>query len=345
MNPRLRLFVVILAVVTVANVGWRLWRSHGLITIDATDRPLTEVIRSVEKQGGIKLRSNAPAETKVTLHLRKVPLLHALEVLAANTDSNLSVAYFAAPDKRTIESALAAISAGDRAEGWHRFALPPMRGLSDGDEGTIDPREEEWKVKPATDSTLHAYLEEASHTLSALFFVPEQWNPPVAKAPKSGKITSVLPRLVKSVRGESAEVFLLRGRPQAGSRDVADGNGPRNRAGRERADNNGRSGGLSREEMQKVFAERELAQIERLPSDKQAEARARFEERRKFFAELAQLSDEERRAKMEEAIEKMMNDPERTAKMAVEGVKRSAMKTASQRAARYRGYLDRKRSQ
>jgi len=102
--------------------------------------------------------------------------------------------------------------------------------------------------------------------------------------------------------------------------------------------------GLPPEAMRQVMEERELAQIERLPKDKQAEARARLEERKKFFAELAQLSDEERRAKMEEAMEKLMNDSDRAARMTAEGVKRGAMKTASQRAERYRGYLDRKRA-
>jgi hypothetical protein len=342
MNPRLRIFLIIFAVLVVGNIGWRLWRTHGLITIDVTDRPLSEVIRSVEKQGGIRLRSNAPADTKVTLHLRKVPLLHALEVLAANTDMNLSVAYFTASDKRTIETALAAISAGQPADGWKRFALPPMRGMAD-DDGTADPRQEQWKVKAPEQPTLHAYLEQASHTLSAQFFAPEQWNPPVAKAPKSGKIASVISRLAKSVRGESAEVFLLRGRPQR-SGEIAEGNAASNREARDGAQNE-RERGIPRDEMRKAMEERQLAQIERLPKDKQAEARARWEERKKFFADLAQLSEEQRRAKIEEAMEKMMNDSDRAAKMMAEGVKRSAMKTASQRAARYRGYLDRKRTQ
>ena len=343
MNPRLRIFLLILAVLAVGNIGWRLWRTHGLITIDVTDRPLSEVIRSVEKQGGIRLRSNAPADTKVTLHLRKVPLLHALEVLAANTDMNLSVAYFAASDKRTIETALAAISAGQPADGWKRFALPPMRGMADDDDGTTDPRQEQWKVKAPAEPTLHAYLEQASHVLPAQFFAPEQWNPHVAKAPKSGKIAAVISRLAKSARGTSAEVFLLRGRPQR-SGEIAEGTTVAERAPRDGAQNE-RGRGIPREEMRKAMEERELAQIERLPKEKQAEARARWEERKKFFADLAQLSEEQRRAKIEEAMEKMMNDTDRAAKMMAEGVKRSAMKTASQRASRYRGYLDRKRSQ
>jgi hypothetical protein len=343
MNPRLRIFAVVLTLLFVGNIGWRVWKNRGLVTIDVTDRPVSEVIRSVEKQGGIKLRSNLPAESKVTLHLRKVPLLHALEVLAANTDTNLSVAYFTAPDKRSIDTALMTMNSGQPMEGWKRFALPPMRGMADADEGSVDPRDEEWKVKSPAETTLHGYLEQASHILSAQFFAPEQWNPQVAKAPKSGKISTVIPRLAKSIRGESAEVFLLRGRPQR----LADGAGADRPPGAERrdgADSGGRRG-LPREEMRQVMEERELAQIERLPKDKQAEARARWEERRKFFAELAQLSEEERRAKMEEMMEKMMNDSDRAAKMTAEGVKRSAMKTASQRAERYRGYLDRKRAQ
>src|SRR5678816_4026670 len=107
MNNRLRLFIIALAILCVANIAWRLWAGRGRISINANDRPVSEVIRSVERQAGIRLRSNLPADAKVTLHLRKVPLLHALDVLAANTDANWTVSYFAAPDQQTIDATLA----------------------------------------------------------------------------------------------------------------------------------------------------------------------------------------------------------------------------------------------
>jgi hypothetical protein len=45
------------------------------------------------------------------MHVRKVPLLHALEVLAANTGASWA-SYFAAPDKTAIDTALATMATG-----------------------------------------------------------------------------------------------------------------------------------------------------------------------------------------------------------------------------------------
>lgn len=343
MNNRLRLFIIALAILCLANIAWRAWSGRGRITINANDRPISEVIRSVEKQAGIRLRSNLPADAKVTLHVRNVPLLHALDVLAASTDANWTVSYFAAPDQQMIDTALAAIATGQEVEGWKRFALPPMRGIPDMDQGITDPRFEEWQPKPAGQGVLHAYLEQASHLLSAQFWVPEQWNPAVNTPPKSGKITDVMPKLAKTAHGKSAEIFLLRGRPQrppevAGTAQTGQQSQPG--AGRIRM---GGPGGPPSEEMLKALEERERAQIARLPKDKQSDALARLDERKKFFEEMSRLTPEERQAKMEERMEQMMSKGDAYSRMSAEGTKRGAMKSADQRADGYRGYLDRKR--
>lgn len=343
MNTKLRYLLIALAVVCVANIGWRAWASRGRITIKASDAPLSTVMRSIEKQAGIRLRSNLPADTKVTLHVRKVPLLHALDVLAANVGANWNVAYFTAPDKQSIDAALATISAGTQAEGWKRWSLPAMRGMGE-DEGNSDPRLEVWQPKAAATGSLHAYLEQASHVLSAQFWAPEQWNPAVSGGPKAGEIRKVLPKLAKAARGTSAEVFLLRGRPQPGQFAGREGGGAGSGAVRESSGGRRQGEGRS-EEMMKVMEEREQARIERLPKDKRAEALAEAEARRQFFAELAKLSPEERRAKMEERMEQMMSDPAAVARMEAGSTRRGAMQTADQRAERARGYLERKRQQ
>jgi hypothetical protein len=97
------------------------------------------------------------------------------------------------------------------------------------------------------------------------------------------------------------------------------------------------------EEMRKAMEERTLAQIERLPKEKRAAALAEIEERKKFFAELALLSPEDRAAKLAEKREEAMNNPEAMARMENGSMKRSAMQTADQRAQRYKSYLDKKR--
>ena len=341
MSSKLRLLLVVLLALCLANIGWRVWSGRGRITIDAKDKPVAEVIRSLERQAGIRIGTNLPADAKVTMHVRKVPLLHALEVLSAHTGANWSVAYFAAPDKGSIDAALATMASGQELEGWKRWSMPPMRGF-DGDNGSSDPRLEEWKTKPLPEGTLHAYLGQAANVLSAQFWAPEQWNPSVSAPPKAGKITKVMPKLASAVRGRSAEVFLLRGRraqPQ-----LADAGSDRTRTRNREGGDGDRifRGGPPSEEMQKAMEERARAAIERLPKDKQAEALARLEERRKFSQEMAKLSPEERRAKMEEMMEQRMNSGD-AARLSTEGAKRGAMQNADQRAERYKGYLDRKR--
>ena len=46
--PRLRILLPLLVALVVANVAWLVWSRWGLITIHADDRPLPEVIRSIE---------------------------------------------------------------------------------------------------------------------------------------------------------------------------------------------------------------------------------------------------------------------------------------------------------
>src|SRR4051812_49417228 len=117
MNNRLRLSLILLGALCVANLGWHLWTGWRLITIDATGTPIAAVIASIEKQGGIRLRTNLPSDTPVTMHVRKSSLMHTLEVLAASTDASWNVTYVTAPDKGSIENALATISSGQTPEG------------------------------------------------------------------------------------------------------------------------------------------------------------------------------------------------------------------------------------
>ena len=78
MNSKLRILVFTLVILCVVNVSWRLWTARGLITINADSRPVAEVIHQFEKQGHIPLRSNLAADATVTMHVRKVPLFHAM---------------------------------------------------------------------------------------------------------------------------------------------------------------------------------------------------------------------------------------------------------------------------
>jgi hypothetical protein len=90
--------------------------------------------------------------------------------------------------------------------------------------------------------------------------------------------------------------------------------------------------------------ERMLAAIEKLPKEQRAEARTEFDERKKFFEEISKLPEEERRAKMQERMEAMMNNSAAAQRFENAMAKRGAMQSADQRAERYRGYLQRKQN-
>ncbi len=341
MNTRLRICLCILAILCVANVGWRVWANWGLITIDADSRPVAEVAHSVEKQAGIRLATNLPADAKVSVHVHKVPLLHALDVLAAATNATWSVGYFSAPDRPSIDTALANFSNNQELEGWKKVGLPqlPMRGM-ELDPGKFDPRLDRWEVQPASEATLQAYLEQAAHTLSVQYWMPAQWNPAVSPPPKPGKIQDVMPKLAKSVNGQTSAVFLLTSMAQfpGGFAGAGAGGGGQNQGARPSSGSAspGGAGGTSSDEMRKLMEDRIAAQINRLPPDKRAAAQEEMEKRKKFFEELAQLSPEERKAKMQQAIENFMNNPANAAKVESNGIQRGAMQSASQRNAFYR---------
>ena len=346
MSKRSRLCLFILAALCVANLGYRLWASWGLISIDANGTPLSTVVANIQRQAGIRLRTNLPADTTVTMHVRKASLVHALEVLSATTNSSWNVSYFTAPDKGSIETALTSLAANQQPEGWQRFSFGGPRGVAgEFEQGVADPRIDPWKPKPAPEGTLHAYLQQAALMTSAQFWAPEQWNPAVPRPPKEGEVRNSVASLAKTVRGTTAEVFFLRGRPQmaaAAEQDTDSAGADRPTRG-ERGDRGNRTT-MTSDEMRKAMEERALAQIDRLPKDQRAAAIAQLDERRKFWEELAQLSPEERRAKMAEHMEQVMNSPDAAARMESGSTKRSAMQTADQRAQRYKGYLDRKRA-
>jgi hypothetical protein len=70
----------------VANVGYYFYFNWGLVTVKVKDAPLKQVISSIEWQAWVKIYSNLPADTKVTMYADHVPLAEAMESLAANVD-------------------------------------------------------------------------------------------------------------------------------------------------------------------------------------------------------------------------------------------------------------------
>src|SRR5476651_600335 len=76
----------IFGLLVLANIAYYFYNNWGLVTVKATDVPLSKVISSIEWQGWVKIYTNLAPDTKVTMYVDHVPLAEAMETLAANVD-------------------------------------------------------------------------------------------------------------------------------------------------------------------------------------------------------------------------------------------------------------------
>ena len=335
MNRQRLLIPATILIVLVAVIYW-ICSGWGLITVDVNGKPLSEVIRSIEKQGGIVLKTNMDATKPVSMHVLKVPLTEALETLREITDSRWRLGYFFAADTATLKGAIDSIASGKRPEGWKNFEVPLFGRPGSLDDAAVpmDPRYDVWNVNEPAEKTLQGFMQAAATGVSASFTCPEQFNPPVGKAPSSGEIRKSAAKLAKIAGAKVEEVFLLMGRP-AGvaesdrNRDEDDG-GP----GRGRSSFGGRGGPPNFD----LMRQRQVAEIAKLPKGEQAVAKAEFDEREQFFTALRDTPEADRRAKMEEYF----NKPENQDKMADRKARGDERKTPEQRLQKYQSYVQRK---
>ncbi len=326
MNRR-RILIVLAVLLLAGNVFYYVWKGWGLITIHAQDRPLSEIARSIERQGHVTLKYDLDPATKVSMNVVRVPVSEALETLSTVTESRWRLTYVFGSDAAAVRGEIATLSSDQRDESLTSLyvPLPPIGADSDGP--LPDPRRDTWAVKVPDEHKLQAYLEGAAKGVSAEFVVPASWNPDVNSAPSSGQIRKVAPKLASAAKGKVEEIFLLaknqRPRGDDGERpDPGDGGGGRF------------GGGLNRG----AIGDRMQAEIDKLPPEKRAAAQAEQDERKSFFTALRDLPQEERRAKMEEFFEKT-EVQDRMEKMQAD---RDARRTPEQRMARAQKYRERK---
>lgn len=335
---RNRWLLVAIALLLLGNFVWHYWMHRGLITIHSKTDPLSKVIHQIEKQGHVTVKTNMDGTTPIAMWVTDVTVADALETLSVVTESSWRLAYFVAPDKSSISGAIGSIVSNQKPEGWKSVYYPIRGGLIDTDQDVpVDPRKDPWNVKPAKEPNAQAYLEQAARSVSANFLFPENWNPPVKSAPKSGPIDDSLPRLASAAKGKYEEVFLLRKRGEGKGRDRQGGeDGPRfasndDEGGRPAfGGGGGPRGGGNREAME----ERLQAELAKMSPEQRKEA----EDRRAFFASLRDLPPEQRQAKMEE----LMNNPAIQDKMDNAQAAREARNSPAQRASRANNYLSRK---
>jgi hypothetical protein len=191
------------AIVLCAFFFTRWLLAEPTISVHFDNAPLSKVIEAFQKQGKIKIRSTLDPATPVTVHLKRSPVLEAIDILAVRVDGNWRVGYFVAPDAPTLAEGLA--SPEPRPQGWLTIFYPaPMLT-----ENPIDPRKLRWNVEKMSETSLHDYLNQGAQKLPVEFFVKAEWNPTIAQVPSSGTPRKVVAEFAKSVRGKSAEVFIL----------------------------------------------------------------------------------------------------------------------------------------
>ena len=102
---------------------------------------MSKVIRSIEKQGHVTIKTNIDLTKPVVMNVDEVSLAEAMETLSVTTESRWRLAYFVAPDKSTLNVAMANFAAGQRNEGW-RTVHVPLIAPSRADEPDVlpDPR-------------------------------------------------------------------------------------------------------------------------------------------------------------------------------------------------------------
>jgi len=348
-------------VLLIAYGVWSWFGSEPTITLNVKDVPLSKVIKEFQKQGRIQLVTNLDPATPVTLYFQKTPVIDALETLSVQTDSGWRLTYLAAPKSNQIDALLAAFTNKDTSPPpWNSFQ---MRGGGGGGWGggngdtVTDPRKVAWEVTAIDAKDLSSYFAQIAQKTPASLALAPDWNPAIPKTPAGGLVKKSVPNLISQAGGASREVFLLEGRPDFRGGDDFEGGGPDrgNAAAPAQAGGNGtapanrgpRPGGapslfrnaLNREQMNPEWmAARAEAAIKALPAEEQEQARKDMAEMRTFMEEVRNLPAEERRARVEAA----MNYPRVAERMDQRTAARESRQSPTQRVQRSKRYVDRK---
>ena len=315
--------------VLVLAAVWYFW-PDGLITLDFNNAPVSKVIASVERQGHVRIGTNVPPETPVTIHMKKVTLMDALETLSVRVEGEVRVVFAGASTKAQAAAALVELASGKRSDQW-AIAWFPSMGMPAGDTPP-DPRFLAVKPEAGEKNDLQSSLQQVAMKSGVMTAVPTDWNPAAKMPSKTAAAASIVKQLISSTGGQVQESFLIIAR---GGRDRAQGGPP------DGGDRGGPPGGqrFGREGMNPEWmAQRAEAAIAQLPPEERQAAKADFDSMKKTFDEIRALPDDQRRAKMEE----VMNRPDVQEKMAARQDARDSRQSPMQREQRMKAYLARK---
>jgi len=306
------------------------WVRWGLITIHSRTTPLSQVIRSIEKQGHVTIKTNIDPTKPVFMNVDYVTLSEAMQTLATVMEASWQLTYVVGPDKGTVTNALASFESGQRDEAW-KYLYVPIPGMGDLTAPLADPRKDTWVVKPASEPTLQAYLDEASRNVSASFWVLGTWNPPVKSPPATGTVTKALSKLASDSRSNYAEVIVLRGSNRPAGVADRDGGGGGPPPGGNFGDGGApwfRPGPMD---------ERIQNEINKLSGPERLAAQAEHDRWKSFIDSLKDLTPQQRWQRFQD----MMNNPDMQDKMDNWMAQMQNQSSPQQRENRASGYLGR----
>ena len=356
--PRRQLALGVVALMLFINLVARWIGDWGLVTIHAKDQPLSKVISSIARQGGVRIESALDPTKFVTMDVVKVTPVEALETLAGIAEAGWSIVYLAAPTKNAINEAVLALNGTGKIENWVVNYYPGPGWASGSDYGqVIDPGTLSITLEGG-DPDLGKLLDEAAQKSGVMTALPKDWIAS-AKLPKPTSVRNAISSMVGSVHGKVSEFFFLTERPRrvwGGGPGEGDGGpeaprpsiagvpsgglpppsgvgGPPPPSGVSPADS--LRGSIPNPEW---IQQRQRARIKKLPKAEQEQAKKDMEERRAFFDSLKGLSPAERAAKFQD----MMANSELGQKMQDSRLIQDAKQSAARRITRAVNYLNRK---
>lgn len=317
--------------------AWQVYSGWGLVSLDFNEEPVGKVLAAISRQGGIEIASDLDPSTPVTIKVRRVPPLEALDIVAVRTDASWRLAYLGAPDEAAIESALSAFRAKQQTENWTSHGPGGFNAVQPRSGAPLDLRSAEWQ--PQDGGELHSLMTQAAEETGVTLAAPKNWTPQIDK-PAGGCMAKAAPALFREAGGVWREVFLVRG-PDPGEQPADDGEGWRGRrswiGSSERGAQGDRGGGRGFGDPERA-AKRAEAQIKLLPPEEQQKAREDVSMMREFWQSVRDLPDDQRRAKAQEFFKR----PEVQERMEDRRLARDAKMTPKQRIERSRRYWDRK---
>lgn len=323
-------FILLIAVIWHWLSGW------GLVTVHVQNIPLSRVVASIERQGGIKLVvTGADAGLPITMDVDRVPVAEAVDTLAAHLDGNWNVTYVAGPSKAAVSAAVAVLSQGDRNPDYQYFG---MRGFGGGgmdmSDTVIDPRKVSWNVSPADKQDLQSYLNELTIKTGIEAMAPQTWNPSLSRQPKGGVASSAVRNLVHLAGGQVQEIFTI----HVWQADQAAGGQPQTARPRGTDGGFGRGGGGGGHP--EWMEERVMARIEQLPKDEREQAKKDINDMRAQWLAIRALPEDQRRA----AMQKLFDDPNVQQRMSDRMAARDDKRSPEKRADFMRRYIARKQA-